>query len=339
MIFDGYAFEEVKCELSALPSRSVDHAIFVLGWESRAQTLFNSSSISGCKAFGIRFKDDGVDDAVEQNFLDATKDRFSEHSIVEFGSALDRSTWEGELDNLVSSLSNSESSSSIFVDYTCMPKAITQTLYRMLLRRAYYPRTHWGYCEGLYTAAHGNVHFDQGIEGDFFPIRFTPGKGGTSNERAIILALGGDAKLISTLLEGPDRDHIFVLTANSPTSPELFKSASDLKNRIMRDFHVPLGNFVEADAFSVNDCIEKYLKIIQSLPKECAIEIFCSGPKSHAVAACAIAEKYHGSVSLLGRIPRAYSRHDVPPSGKVSISTVSNFCNPNIRHLLSVGCS
>ncbi|WP_298912175.1 hypothetical protein [uncultured Roseobacter sp.] len=334
MIFDGYSFEETSCDLTSIPRAAVDQAIFTIGWEDRAEALLKSGAITGEHAYCVRFDGDGVENSKVSSFIAEAKKNFQKVDLITLGSALDKLSWEGSLEKFVTGTMAEAPGYSVFIDYTCMPKAITQTLYRMLLKRTNYPKTFWGYCEGKYEASIGNVQFDQGLSGKFFPIRFTPGKGGTSNERALILALGGDPKLIFTLLEQADRDHIYVLTASAPSSAELFHTAHDQKSRLMREFHVPQGNFVEANAASVNNCLGKYLSIVRALPKACAIEIFCSGPKSHAVAACAIAEKFSDTVSLLGRTPLEYSRHNVPASGPVSISTVTNFCNPDVRQIL-----
>lgn len=334
MIFNGYSFEEGQFAVGDLPILEVDVAIFVLGWESRCMEFAKSGAIKGKRAYVIRFLDDGLGVAEESAILGSLGGNFGEIKIIRFDSAQNKSKWEGEIDRFVAELAHAAEDRICFVDYTTMPKAITQTLYQMILSRNIFPRIHWGYCEGIYSSQAGNLIFDQGVLGSFFPIRYAHGKGGTSVERAVIVGLGGDVNVVSVLLDGPDYDHVFVLTASSEGSPELFRTAHDQKLRIMREHHVPEGNFRETSAHSVSECILEYLKIVKQLPKECAIDIFSAGPKSQAVAACAIAEKFQGSVSLLGRVPKKYSRHNVIASGKISISTVSNFCNPNIRHVL-----
>lgn len=334
MIFNGYSFEEQHFKVGDVPIFEVDDAIFVLGWESRCMEFANSAAIRGKRAYCIRFMDDGLGEKEEREAENNLSEIFDEFELRRFTSARDRTTWEGELDGLIAEMAKCRDALTCFVDYTTMPKAMTQTLYRMLLSRDKYPKIHWGYCEGVYASSEGNLLFDQGVSGPFFPIRFSPGKGGTSVERAVIVGLGGDVKLISELLDGPDYDHVYVLSANSDGSPELLKTAHEQKVRIMREHHVPEDNFRETSAHSVNDCVLAYLNIVRELPKECSIEILATGPKPQAVAACAIAEKFEGSVSLLGRVPKKYSQHDVRASGNVSISTVCNFCNPDIRHLL-----
>ncbi|MEI4234795.1 hypothetical protein [Roseovarius sp. D22-M7] len=334
MIFNGYSFEERHFNVGDIEELEVDDAIFVLGWESRCMEFARSGAIKGKRAYGIRFLDDGMGERQEHELEALLSESFDDFELRRFTSAQDRTSWEGELDGFIAELAKRADSLTCFVDYTIMPKAMTQTLYRMLLSRDSYPKIHWGYCEGIYSSAAGNLTFDQGVADQFFPIRFAQGKGGTSVERAVIAGIGGDVKLISDLLDGPDYDHVFVISAKSGGSPELFKTAHEQKARIMREHHVPETNFRETSAHSVNDCILEYLSIVRALPRECAIEILATGPKPQAVAACAIAEKFEGSVSLLGRVPKKYSRHDVRASGNVSISTVSNFCNPDIRHLL-----
>lgn len=334
MIFSGYEFTESKQSIESIEGIVAHVAIFLIGWEERSFSLLKASAVSGKKAIIVRFLDDGLSESDVYMAIKLAREKFSEVELYNIHSSLDKGEWESRLSSLIVGLSAEDEFLTCFIDYTSIPKAVTQTMYRMLLQQNTFPRTVWGYCEGLYSNVEGNTRIDQGVSGGFFPIRFTPGKGGTSGERTVILALGADEKLIEELLENSVYDQIHVLTPKSKGSADLEKTTELQIKRLRREFHISTENFHEVDASSVSDCVVVFNDIIRNISAEGAIDIFCSGPKTHAVAACVIAEKYNRNVSLLGRIPSKYGKFEVKPSGNVSISCVTNFCDPLVRFIL-----
>ena len=334
MIFNGYRFEEAIYDISSDVSISVDIGIFVAGWEERSLNFIDRKAVSGREAILIDFKDDGIDGRRKRMAFDKLSAEFGHVRKVTIQTSLQREVWQNAIDALAAEVASRPEIITGFVDYTCMPKAITQTLYRSLLSKDALPVIHWGYSEGRYTKDDNNLSFDQGIRGTFFQIRHTPGSGGMASERAAILALGADEKLLIELLEGPNYDSVYVLSPRSSKFDSLNEKAQAQRSRLVREFHVPEGNFFACDALSVNSSLSLYLEIISSLGRDVAIEIFCSGPKTHAVAACAVAERFPRSVSILGRLPQKYQRHEVKATGSLSVSKVSNFKNPRIRFAL-----
>ncbi|MEO0454928.1 MAG: hypothetical protein AAFY98_12460, partial [Verrucomicrobiota bacterium] len=239
MIFGGYEFTEIKTKLEDLEELEADVAVFLAGWEPRSFSIIETQKVRSRKSILLRFSDDNLSVTELESFKEKMRSSSEEVNEYSLGSSLDRTQWEAGLTSLVAEISLDDRILTCFVDYTSIPKAVTQTMYRMLLRQSSFPRTIWGYCEGIYSHVNGNARIDQGIQGGFFPIRFTPGKGGTSGERAAVLALGADEKLVEELLEGSVYDRIHVLTANSSTASDLDSFAALQKQRLIRELHIP----------------------------------------------------------------------------------------------------
>ena len=236
------------------------------------------------------------------------------------------------MDRLEEDLQSNGASNSIAFDYTCLPKAISQTLFRAFIRKGSFARTTWMYSLGKYDEGLENLTFSQGVR-DFFPIRHTPGDGGMSPRRMAIVGLGSDESLVVEFLERYNFDRVFVLTAHSDNSPGLQNGAKRLKNRLIKEGRVLKDDFVEVDASSVIAAIEAMYGIVSSLDPDTGVDIFTAGPKSHAVAACVVVEKFK-SVRLMGREAEKYARYEVPAEGTVSMVHVVDYKNPSARFVL-----
>lgn len=334
MIFHGQRFEETLFDVSDTPQISVDLAVFVIGWESRSRKFIETKQIRGDKCLVFSFKDDRISEDRRKSFYDLASESFKQVVPVELPGATNRIAWQSEIEKLFKTNDNIIGDT-CFVDYTSFPKAVAQTLYRFLLVDQSFCRSYWGYLEGIYPKEFLGSQYSQGLFEPFFPIRHTPGTGGISEKQALIVSIGADEHIIFDLLETRSYDAVAVMYSASNLSPDLENVRKGIVARLSREYSVADDLILQSSAFSVNEAINSYIKLIKQIPKGYSVDIFCCGTKSHAVAACVVAERFKNTVSLLGRVPREYSRNDIQASGKGSIATMTDCTNPRIAKLLS----
>ncbi len=333
MIFHGQKFEEILFPDFDIPKVHVDLAVFVVGWESRSRVFIETGKISGKKCLVFSFKDDGISEKVRKNFYKTANNSFDVVAPVELPGASDRIGWQSEIEKIFKKPENTYGKT-CFIDYTSLPKAVVQTLYRFLLVDQSFCQSHWGYLEGVYPSEILGQRFSQGLGEGFFPIRHTPGTGGTSEKQALIVSIGADEPIIFDLLETRSYDAVAIMHSNSHRSPALEANKNSTIARLCREYGVTDELILESSASSVNEAIDNYINLIKIIPREYSVDIFCCGTKSHAVAACAVGQRFRETVSLLGRIPNEYSRNDVKASGEGSVSTMTDYTNPMIASLL-----
>jgi hypothetical protein len=332
IVFNGARFEEVVSSVADAAEVVCDVAIFVASWESRADFLARNLSISARKAVLLTFRDDGLDQREVNLFKDLLRSKFVQVAHVVIAAATDELNWTGDFEKLLQELAHDATANTLAVDYTCLPKAVSQTLFRSLIRSGTFPKTVWLYSLGRYDQTLGNISFAQGVQ-RFFPIRHTPGDGGMSTDRVGLVGLGSDEGLVFEFLEQYNFQRVFIISAHSDKSPDLSISAQRMHDRLVREGKALHEDFFSCDATSVVSAIEIMHRAISGIPKETSVDIFAAGPKSHAVAACVIAEKYR-QVRLMGREAKRYARYEVVPEGTVSVVTVTDFKNPLIGNVL-----
>lgn len=333
MIFHGQRFEEELFDALSVPAIEVDLGVFVVGWESRSSSFIESGKITGKRCLLFSFENDGITEERREKFYDIASKGFDSVESIELPNARSRVRWESEIQKLFKSSENIRGLS-CFVDYTSLPKAVTQTLYRFLLVDQSFCRSHWGYLEGVYPENILGKEYSQGLAEPFFPIRHTPGTGGVSEKQALIVSIGADEHVIFELLETRSYDAVAVMYSDSNLSPALEEGRKATVARLCREYSVADELILQSSASSVNDAINNYIALIKRIPKEYSVDIFCCGTKSHAVAACAVAERFKKTVALLGRVPNRYTQNDVKPSGRGSVSSMTDFTNPNVSKLL-----
>ncbi|WP_417525763.1 hypothetical protein [Marinovum sp.] len=328
--FKGYSISESFCDNGACVEADV--GVFVSGWEERSNHVASSLSLNIGTSFLVSFDGDGVDAESSSEFLQLLKSG-SEHVVpLKFGCANQRNMWNGSVDHFLAN-STLTQCRSVVVDYSCMPKAVTQTMFRGMVRKGLFAKATWLYSMGVYCAEDGNMTFAQGVK-SFFPIRHTPGDGGMSSKRVAIVAIGGDEGLIIEYLEHYNFDRIFCICGESQKSSGLSENIRAISSRLLYDNKISKDDVITCDASSVVDCLDKMQTIVRSLDKNTSIEIFCTGPKSHSVAACILVEKYP-SVRLMGRDVSTYSRHNVRAEGAISRVDLIDYSNPEVRFVLS----
>ena len=331
--FGGFRVDEHLYGLDEFDCGYVDVAVFVLSWESRCISLFNSGKLKGKKCFFIKFDDDvAVYPDVEKTLTAATQ-RFAEVELVKFPSiysSQDTMTKAEELAGGIAALKAHEA----FIDYSSMPKVITQTLFRRFMIEGVCPRTRWGYCFGKYddTVAVQDG-FDQGVQ-EFFTIRGADGSGGIGTEKMGIIALGADKPLLSSYLRENNYERTHFLCATSKSSQRMMNKLEVQKAWLKNELGYSDSDFIDCDTAKIVDTLKLLNEILSETDEiGSAVDVFCLGPKSHALAACILTSRFQ-NVRLVARVPKKYEPFDVPASGRLSVATVSDFTNPNISTLL-----
>lgn len=327
--FKGYSISESFIHSGHLIK--ADIGIFCAGWEQRFDHVIRTLELDIGLSIILNFEGDNLDMSVIHD-TEKVLSSFSRKVVaLTLPAANSRRDWNGALERLLED-QNIIKAKSLVVDYTCMPKSIVQTVFRGIVRKGLFSKSTWLYSLGVYSAEEKNIHFSQGVK-EFFPIRHTPGDGGMSSKRVAIVALGGDEGLVIEYLEQYNFDRVFCIRGISKPSDNLSGGIERIIRRLSFENRVSTDDILSCDAASVVACIECMQAIINSLDEETSVEILCTGPKSHAVAACIIAERF-ASVRLMGRDAASYGRHNVQAEGSISSVEFIDYANPEARFVL-----
>lgn len=330
IVFNGSKYVETLVNKGQTESVEADVAIIVASWETRSLHAIRRLDLKVKRAVLLSFENDELPASTLKAHRDLLSKKCQNLIELRVPEASDRRLWGAALQRALEEISANNDTQSIVIDYTCLPKAIAQTLFRAMIRKGMFAKMTWLYSLGIYSKEDGNLNFTQGVR-SFFPIRHTPGDGGLSSSRSAIIGLGSDESLVIEFLEQYNFNRVFALAASSDTSPELKERSNALLARLVREDRVNPDDILECGASSVVECIEIMYKTIADLPQEMSFDIFCSGPKAHAIAACVVAEKFEKTVRLMGREVKSYARHEVVPEGTISIVRVTDYKNPAVR--------
>lgn len=327
--FKGYSISESS--LKEGDALTADVGIFVAGWERRFDHSIRKLQLKLNLAIVLNFEDDELPYEMIEDTERVLQRTSKQTACITLPAANSRSEWNGSIDRLLED-SQLIKARSLIVDYSCMPKSITQTIFRAIVRKGLFAKSTWLYSLGIYSDVENNTSFAQGVR-EFYPIRHTPGDGGMSSKRVAIVAIGGDEGLVVEYLEHYNFDRIFCICGESASSDNLTVGIGKIVKRLSFENRLSPEDIVTCDAASVIGCIERMQEIITGLDHSTSVEIFCTGPKSHAVAACIVAERYP-SVRLMGRDALRYSRHDVKAQGAISRVEFIDYSNPNVRFVI-----
>lgn len=330
----GFKIIDRISSIEDIESLTTDLAIIVIGWESRSSQLLEAGALSGDVCLLLNFKDDNISEAEKARFHLLASRNFSTVENVELCSPLEAETVMSETEDLVRRI-YLRGPTTCSVDYSSMPRVVTQTLFRQFMVEGVCPKVNWCYSSGLYdTTPAASSTFVQGAK-EFFSIRGAEGGGGMSNQKIAVLALGADRSLISSFLRDSNYDMTHFLDAESEHSPKLEERIKEQRKWLQIEYGVQENNFTECSASSVVGTLSKLLEIMSDYPTDggSSVDLFCSGPKSHAISASALVNSF-SNVRLVGRVPKEYLRIDVKPTKEVSITTVSDYTNPSIIRAL-----
>lgn len=313
-----------------LESLVADVSIVVIGWESRSSQLLEAGFLSGDVCLLLSFKGDAISEAEKIRFHQLASLKFSSVEKVELCCPLEAEAVMSETEELVRKIYH-RGPSTCAVDYSSMPRVVTQTFFRQFMVEGVCPKVSWCYSSGLYDSTPAaSSNFVQGAK-EFFSIRGAEGGGGMSNQKIAVLALGADRSLISSFLRDSNYDMIHFLDAQSEHSPKLEERIKEQRKWLQVEYGVQENSFTECSASSVVGTLSKLLEIMSDYPVDggSSVDLFCSGPKSHAISASALVNSF-SNVRLVGRVPKEYLRIDVKPTKEVSITTVADYTNPII---------
>jgi hypothetical protein len=328
--FGGYSISDSICNYKTLAPLEVDFAIIVIGWESRALLALKHKLLRGNSCFLVRFEGDGISDLNVSKYRHLAAACFRTVEVVQMCSPMKADEIMTAAERLVTRVQDLKAAIGA-VDYSSMPRVVTQTLFRQFMVVGVCPKVHWLYWSGQYD---GTALVKGECEQDaqsFFTLRGAAGNGGMSFQRVAILALGADRSLIRSFLRQGAYDVYHFLDATSPHSPILSSRIGDQRNWLVSEYNISRGAFVDCDARSIVGTIRSLISIVGDYTEGpgTAIDIFCSGPKSHAVAASALVSSFR-NIRLVARTPKRYIRLDVKGSSEVTVTSVTDFTNPRV---------
>lgn len=333
--FGGFRLRETSGSLAELPKSRADVSIFVVNWETRSKDLLACGQLTGENCILVRFSDWPGDDAYLAHLADLAKARFEHVEFASLTSPLNFDALMSDSEDLARKICK-RGPLSCAVDYTSMPKAMVQTLFRQFMIEGLCPIVTWFYLPGLYDET--PVRLEESHQGasQFFAIRGAEGSGGMSTRRVGIVALGADKPLTDAFLRAHNYDETYFVCATSDKSPELSKKMDAHKKWLMIEHGAADSDFINCGALTVIEALNAFDKIVSSAPADqgCSVDLFCSGPKSHGIAASALITN-HEHVRLVARQPTSYARFDVKSLGDVSVTTISDFTNPSMGRALT----
>lgn len=335
--FGGFQFVDQVRQVLDFSPLVCDLAIIVVGWESRSYQLLEHGLVKGRACILVSFDGDGIEESERERFSAQASLHFEGVLKFQCSSPLDAQMVMSDTERLAGFVSGLHPSVCA-VDYSSMPKVVTQTLFRQFMIEGVCPRVHWIYSSGLYDDTPVvSDEFNQGAA-DFFSIRGAEGNGGISSQKVAVLALGADRTLISSFLRSSSYDITHFLDAASTHSPKLAQRIKEQRLWLQAECGIGYQDFLECDAKSVVGTLKILLDLIKRFPEEdgAAVDLFCSGPKSQAIAASALVSSFR-NVRLVGRVPHRYLKIDVRPTQEISVTSVTDYTNPLIVHALTRG--
>lgn len=320
-----------ECHGPGIKPIDVDIALYMAGWETRAATMAKRRYVRSKKSVVLSFSD-AVNSVNPASALpNSARSRLEEAKL---GSHYDIVECIARLLELFQS-NPALLTGRVFLDVTCMPKLMMQWLVLELLKGKMPTELILGYVSGEYQRrGDGAPIYDQGVQ-NYVPVPHSCG-GGVSTRRACIAALGADERLVSDYFENEAGFDRYFLVASAETAHSSI--ASQVRHQIdsLRERH-----FLDTDAvsevapFAFVDCIDAFEDFIRQSNECDAWDVFCSGPKPHAIAACMLALRYR-SVRLIGRVPREYDQSDVKPGKAVSFLRIVDLTNPRVAGIASL---
>ncbi len=330
----GHKISDRKIKAPYGEKKHVDAFITVVGWESRSVNVVSSGVFFGECCYLIRFEGDRVAADELESAVSLAKEHFTSVQILSFPSALNYEEVMTRTEEFTSRISD-ERLNTCVVDYTSMPRSITQMIFRKFMVDGFCPCTFWAYSPGLYDQTELiSSGLDQGAS-KFFSIRGALGKGGMASERVAVLALGADRSLVRSFVREHNFDRFHFLDARSSHSPALGERIDEQRLWLQNDLNINPESFTSCDAESVVETIRIFLDIANSYSadSDVSIELFSSGPKTHSVAAATLLTAFR-NIRLVGRRPDRYVRMDVKSADEIALTTVIDYTNPRVYEVL-----
>lgn len=321
LFYNGFLLDERCGEL--VEPIEVDLALYTSGWEQRSATLAKRKQVRASKAVVLTFSDGG--NAVNPaNWLSRNPKKVEE---LEIGSHYNIIGCINRLLELVQA-NSTLFVGRVFVDASCMPKFMLQWIVMELLSSKIPSELIIGYVSGKYARVEGSPPYDQGVR-EYVHVPHS-GNAGTSTRKACIAALGADERLVSDYFENEfGFDRYFLLASQEISHSAIAKQVKRQIDSLRERHNLDVDAIGQVPPYAFVESLRALERFVNSAPDCDAWDVFCSGPKPHAVASCLLAMK-HRSVRLMGRIPREYDRTDVTAGDTIAYLRIVDLTSPRV---------
>lgn len=321
--YHGFLLEEFA---GIAPSAiEVDLAIFIAGWETRCIKFAKDNLVVAKKYIVLEFDDQGMTENPGQHLSSQGKS----WSRLNLGSHYDMQSCMSKIVEMLQNESATQAMNSIFLDISSMPKLVIQWMTMELAKSRLVPQIYFGYTPGKDNSDGNTNEHDQGVR-QFLTIPHSIGDGGASVRKACIAGLGADERLLSHYYENETGfDRHFLVASFDTDNPEIVRAVEQQIAGISFRHQLMSTDVAQISATSVLDCVKAMEQFMKSAKNCDSWEVFCSGPKIHAVASCFLALK-HRNVRLVGRVPQEYRRKKVEPGDVVCLLRWVDLTNPRV---------
>jgi hypothetical protein len=327
--YHGLLLDEVSG--SDVPAIDVDVAFYVASWEGRCTEFTKLGSVNARINVVLEFSDEGMTER-PQEVLGASGKTVE---LIRLGSHYDIRAAVARVVDVFKDLADRNLINSIFLDISSMPKLMIQWLFLEIVHSQLSVQVWLGYVAGHYADGGLGPQYDQGVA-DLVTVPHSVGDAGASVRKACIAALGADDRLVSYYFENEAGfDRHFLLSSTSADNPAIADRVKQQIGGLSLRYGLDSADVVNVAPYSFLPALEAYETFMRHAPACDSWEIFCTGPKPHAVAACLLATK-HRNVRLVGRIPTNYDRSNVGAGSVVSVLRVLDLTNPRISSLPSL---
>jgi hypothetical protein len=334
-VLNGFKITDKTSNVKNIDVGFLDVLFVVIGWEERSFHALEAANLRGDTIVLVSFEGDGISSIQKQKFIDLAKIGFAKVEHKSFCNAKNIDQLRGQLEAMVDSISTSNFLQ-IAIDYSSMPRVMVQTLFRLLISDGICPRIHWIYSSGKYdTTQVVENSFHQGVVGDLFSVHGANGSGAVSEKRIGVAALGGDQELVAMFLRHENYDDVYFLDAPSISSPKLEAKIRQQRGWLQSEHGIDGSQFYSCNEHNVVEAVGILSEIMNKYSRypNASFDVFCAGPKTHSIAASAVISRFE-NVRLLGRVPSAYARLNVLPTGSCTVTCVSDYTNIRIAELL-----
>jgi hypothetical protein len=219
----------------------------------------------------------------------------------------------------------------VFIDVTCLPKLMLQWIIMEFLKSKLPTELILGYVSGSYSVGKSSPIYDQGVR-EYVAVPHSCA-GGVSTKKACIAALGADERLVSDYFDSEiGFDHHFLLASVEVKHTAIADQVKHQIDSLRARHYLTDADIAYVSASSFIDSITAFEAFLAASEGCDEWEVFCSGPKPHAVAASLVAMK-HRSVRLTGRVPRTYDESDVAPGPNMALYRIVDLTNPRVAAL------
>jgi hypothetical protein len=302
-----------------------DLAIFVAGWETRCIKFAQDNLTVAKHNVVLEFDDQGMTKHPGEYLARNGKT----WTLLRLGSHYDMQGCMSKIIEMLQHQSAGGTINTVFLDISSMPKLVIQWITMELMRSRLVPEVFFGYVPGRDRFSQKKNEYDQGVR-KFETVPHSIGDGGASVRKACIAGLGADERLLSHYFENESGfDRHFLIASLDTNDPAIVQAVEQQIAGLSFRHQLGPSDVAQISATSVLDCIAVMERFVRSSTNCDSWEVFCSGPKLHAVAGCFLSLK-HRNVRLVGRVPQEYVRKNVDPGESICLLRCVDLTNPRV---------